>query len=260
MKSKILSVLLIFLILSLTACKPSENVVNDPLEDEGNHIDTSEFSLIKWVCNEADLYFYTLDFGATQIIGEYNRNGEKLRVVGMFSHMGVLDFGLYSKNGDVNEGINLPSALGYIYTEHTYENEIITCRVNAVEGIDLDEETLTFEKQSVAKTVKAEWKCDEIDMTMRSFNEVEGYYVGEIVIDEKKCNFMAFEVKNGHYRFHVENGVLNNLTDGTEPLIDMTLTEKDGKLVGSLSQFTISDSINFPYWDFENTTINFTKQ
>ncbi len=259
MKLKFLAFFLILTtILSLASCVPSKEAIEK--QESGEYIDTADYSGVKWVCREMDMYFYTLDFGNDSIIGEYKAEGESFRLLGNVESWGGLNFIFYAQDNQTESDVNIPGAKGFIYTEYVYENDTMVCTVVNEDGIDVKATTLTFDKNEVSKTVKDSWKCNEIDMKMSSFNEIQGYFKGEIVIDGQNCNFLAFEVVDGKYRFHIENGKINNLVGGTYPLIDMTVTEKDGNLVGTLSEYTLSDKINFPHWNFDNTTFTFTRQ
>ena len=255
MKLRFLSfALIIFTVISMVGCA-SSNEESD-LPEESLAIDISEVSGFKWVCREADMVFYTLDFGSTTVIGKYTKDGKDFRLVGKLDPYGMLDFGFYDSE-DVGSA---PVAHGFLYASYVYENDLMVCSVSGLDGIEFDKTALTFEKSEINKTVKETLKCNEVDMVMSSFNEIDGYYKGEIVIDGKTCGFMAYEVCSGQYRFHIENGKVNDLTEGVSPLIDITLTEKDGQLSGSVSNTTIEDKDSFPYWDFEKTSLSFNKQ
>ena len=249
-------VLIISLVMSMVGCASSGDGSN-PIE-ESQAVDLTEVSGAKWVCKEADILFYTLDFGSNAIVGKYAKDGKEFRLVGRLNSFGTLDFGLYDAESQVTT--TTPAAIGFIYSTVVYENDTMICSITGVDGIEFGATTLTFEKSDLRKTVKESFKCNEVGMTMSSFNEIDGYYKGEIDINGKTCGFMAFEVCGGLYRFHVENRNLNDMTEGVSPLIDMFLSEDNGQLKGSVRNSTIEDHASFPYWNFEKTELTFEKQ
>ena len=62
-------VLIISLVMSMVGCASSGDGSN-PIE-ESQAVDLTEVSGAKWVCKEADILFYTLDFGSNAIVGKY---------------------------------------------------------------------------------------------------------------------------------------------------------------------------------------------
>lgn len=260
------------ILLQMCACVPSQEYWSE--KENGHYPQTADFPYSKWSCQELNISINMLGNGERTMIGEYTIADTTYRVVAMFG-IAKLDFIFYSQT-EVSESIYVDQngcsyiaceqeKAGFLYTEYFYENETLNCTiVNAdLPAENVVPKKLTFKKEGqIAQMADSRWRCEEIDMYIESFCDIDGYYKGEIVLEGKICPVQAFEVGNGNlFVFSVENGIINNLKEGTSTeLIEMVLELKNGKLVGRITEDICVNPLHYPNWEYNEVTLSFVKE
>lgn len=241
-------------------------------KEQGLYIDTSGFPNTKWVCRELDICFYMLDYDERYMIGTYTVGNESYRVVAVFE-FDHLDFEIYSstqislseyaKGDDDISMVHCDRvSCGYICTNYIFKNKTIVCSLRNYQSVDGEAipTTLTFDNTGfIAQDVAMRWSAQELDMYLDSFRDISGYFRGEIVVNGEKCYVHAFEIGNNNYfMLSIENGKVNNLRPGTtSPLICMYFEMYENKIVAKISDEYFSNSVAFPYWEYNNAPITF---
>ncbi|MBO5418405.1 MAG: hypothetical protein J6A50_07400 [Clostridia bacterium] len=248
----LLCVLLVF-----CSCVPSQKFRKE--KKQGVLPDTSDFPDTKWTCGEVDMCFYMYDKEESLITGNYRVGDNDYRLVGGFE-FSSLSFDIYSEE----QVFPTDDPCGYVTTEYVYENGKLICSTVSFEGADGEDfpKTLTFEKSEMELKENDCWKAEGLAMSLTSFEDVDGYFKGEITIDGKVCFVQAIETGcDNYYRFFVENGEINNLrANTTSPLIDMVFEViDDNTVVARVAESFNNSPEAFPYWTFAETSITFRR-
>ena len=256
--------------LLLCSCVHSQKFLHD--KEQGKYPTAANFPNTKWICNEIDLWFYMFDYDESYMIGEYTVNDKTYRAVGTFEFK-ELDFDIYSDTkiteSKLDESVADKSVscervdAGFIYTNYLYENDKITCSVRNCGSVDGETipEVLTFENVgTIAESVANRWYSEELDMSLESFNDAEGYLRGEIMIDGNKCFVHALEIGNNNYfTLSIENGTINNLKSNTvSPFCRMYFEYTDNGIVAKVSEEVLSNAESFVYWEYDVRTVTFS--
>lgn len=258
--------------LTLVSCRPSPRFLRD--KALGKYPTTADFPNTKWVCKEIDLYFYMFDCSESYMIGEYTVNNVQYRVVGTFD-WGALNFDIYSdtvvSESTLSDKDNMDGLVnckrteaGFIYTEYLYENEIINCTIRNCQAVlgETIPDKLTFEKSgTVAQSPVERWYSEELDMYLESFDDVSGYFSGEIDVGGSKCLVHALEVGNNNYfMLTIENGVINTFKPRTTgPFVWMYFEHMEDSIIAKVSDEVITNSVAYPYWTYGTESVVFTK-
>lgn len=266
------SMVLIFAIASLCGCGPSRKYWK--MKEEGYYPTAKDFPSTRWVCREADMYFDMLEYDEDYWVGEYTVADKTYRVIAR-TEFSTLDFQFISSTNVSTSKYSDDSGsafvncetvdFGKIITDYVYEDGIITCEIknDSSDVWNYKGNTITFEKEKkIAQEKNERWYCQEIDMYLESYNDIDGYYKGVMTIDNKKCGIQAFEIGNdNYYMFSLENGVINNLREGTSSaLVCMFFEYEDGKIIGKITDKHISNSETYHYWTYKGTTLTFTRE
>lgn len=267
---KILCIPLCLCLLLLCACVPSREYLKK--KEQGYYPETEDFPLTKWACRELDLTINMLDNSERTMVGAYTVADTTYRVIARFdcnqmefdfySGTEVSDSGYKDKDGNPYATCQQQNA-GFLYAEYLYENGTINCSVfNAkVPGGQTIPEKLTFEKVgSIAQIPDKRWHCEEFDMSLISFRDIDGYYQGEIVLDGKTCPIQAYEIGDGnYYALSRENGIIDNLKAGSSSdLIEMIIQQKDDKLFCTVVDSIHINPYNYPDWEDTAATLTFS--
>ena len=256
--------ILLFAICFLSSCGPSLDF--QIKNAQGLYPDASDFPDTKWVCREVDMYFYMFDHGDSTMAGVYTVDGKEYRVT-----IGILyadmSFEFYSHT-DVSESLHKGgyvtcerNAVDFLATEYIYENGIITCKIRS-SGQNIwnyKGDTITFEKVgSIAEESGSTYYCEDLNMSLTKI--VDGYYKGEIVIDNISNYVHAIEVGNsGYYRLSIENGEINNLKKHTVyPFVNMVFEQAENKIIATVSDECLYP-IEYPYWKNDKVTFVFAE-
>lgn len=235
---------------------------------QGFYPDTSNFPDTKWICREVDMYFYMFDFGEPTMAGVYIVDGKEYRVIISF-FCAEMSFKFYSHT-DLSESLYKSGyvtcerqAVDFLYTEYIYENGIITCKIDTSEQNiwNYEGDTITFEKSgSISKEANSVYYCEELNMSITKV--VDGYYKGEIIIDNSANYIHAIEIGNSeYYRLSVENGKINNYSENTvSPFVYMFFEHSENKIIATVSDEHIFDPLQDSYWKTNKTTFEFIEQ
>lgn len=265
-------ILLCLCMLLFHGCGPSPSYLKG--KEQGLYPDTGDFPNTKWVCREIDLCFYMLDYAEDYMIGSYIVSGKSYRVVGIFAY-DRLNFEIYSttqiapselvSSEDGEPFVHCERiSCGSILTNYLYENGIIRCSLRnyqSVEGESIPS-TLTFEKtETIAQNCTERWYAQELDMYLDSFSDVDGYFRGEIIIDDQKCYVHAFEIGNNNFfMLSIENGKINNLLSQTSSsLVCMWFEMCEDKIIAKISDDFVLHPEIYPYWNYNGADITFSK-
>ena len=242
-------------------------------KEQGLYPTTADFPNTKWVCREIDLYFYMFDYGENTMIGEYIHNGVSYRVIAGFN-FSVLDFDIISSthvseseykiaNSQTSLIYCEPEYCGNINTEYIYKNETIICSVRNYYPVESESipSILTFDNVGIISQLPdTRWLCDELNMYIDSFCDTEGYYKGNITIDNKNLFIHAYEIGNsGYFEFAIQNGILNNFPkDTTSYLVSMYFEFYEDKIVAKITD-DVLDNLQNNYWPYQGDTLTFYK-
>lgn len=254
-----------FLCLFLSSCGPS--LEYQIMEAHGYYPTSQDLPNTRWVCHELNMYFDILDLGEDYMVGECVVDATKYRVVAWI-FFGEIEFDLYrtthvrASNFDAAFINCEPECVGSFLAEYIYEEGQIRCAVKgSTVGTWCSEGTLlTFSKENIIQQEPTmRWYCNELNMWLDYFPDRGEYYKGEIVIDGKICAIQAFEVgNNNYYKVSVENGIINKLKSGTSSTLFFVCFEnKNGELVGRITDDHLDNPESFPYWSYRGETITF---
>lgn len=265
-KKVIICVLLLFCFVFTSGCVPSTNFFDK--REQGMYPTTADFPNTKWICRELDMALNAFEL-AEFMVGSYKVNSESYHAVVSFEFEQI-EITFYS-SADVSKSENSnsivhcePIVCGYIYGTYFFDEETKTILCSISNSISVDEETipqeLTLEKVGVIQLEQEyRWHAQELDMYLDSFLGVDGYYRGEIILEEKKIYINAFEIIDNYYLFSIENGDWNNLKPGTvSPLIYMYFQIGNDKITARVCDKYLSEQHSFPYWRYEDMIITFT--
>ena len=253
--------LLLICVCALSGCGLSSKFLRE--KELGLYPTSVDFPYTKWVCQEIDLFFYTLGYGENYLIGSYEVNDVSYRVVANFE-VDELNFKFYfstdicpSKHSSIMVNCSCLSS-GFIYTKYSYDRDekTITCLLESYDAVAEESipDVLTFKNDGlVAQSPTQCWYAQEIDMYLYSYEDIDCYYRGEIVIGEEKCNIHALEIGNSNYfMLSIENGIVNNLkSKTTSQLIRMHFEILDDQIVARVSDEYLSNPQMFPYWVYD---------
>jgi len=267
---RIVSVILLLCFVFLCSCGPSLKF--QWLEKRGFYPTAKDFPNTKWVCREMDMSIYMFDYDESYMIGTCKIEDVSYRVVAWFFY-GSWTFELFSSTEILvsehsTSMVNCNRlSFGHIYTDYRFDkgtNTIVCSNVN-YDIINIKEETipqsLTFDKIGlIAQETNMRWYANEIDMYLDSFNDIDCFFRGEIVIDGKKCYIHALEVGNGAYfMLSIENGKVNNLLSGTtSELIYMSFEIKEDQIIAKVSDEYLTEPYRFGDWPYGDVIITFT--
>lgn len=237
--------------------------------EQGLYPDAGDFPNTKWRCREIDMDLYMFGYEEKYIIGTYTVSGNSYRVVATFI-FDRFDFEIYShtqvsksEHSDAMLHCNRVS-YGFISTKYLFDKDTgtIICSLLNYETANKENipETLTFEKVGdIAQERDKCWYAQNPGMYLYSFNDVEGYFSGEISIAGEGHYIHAFEIGNdGYYMVSIENGKVNNLRPGTtSPLICVYLEKRGEEIIATVSDEYITNAIMFPYWTHNDVIITF---
>jgi len=268
MRSKFLSIicLLILCCTFFNSCGPTLEFRHK--KAQGFYPDTSDFPDTKWVCREVDMYFYMFIYGDSEMAGIYTVDGKEYRVTINFFYA-EMSFEFYSHT-DVSKSIYESGYLSckrnkvdFLSTEYIYENCIITCKINnSDQNIwNYKGDTITFEKSgSIVEEVNSRYYCEELNMYIAKV--IDGYYKGEIIIDDVVYYIHAIEIGNGeYYRFSIEDIRTTNQDEKIiHPFISMFFEHSENKIITTVSDEYILAPLQYPHWKTDKTTFVFVEE
>ena len=250
-----------------TGCGPSIDFLYK--QKQGMFPTGMDFPNTRWVCRELDMVLNAFEY-SEDMIGIYEVNSESYRAVARFE-FAQIQISLYSytdvsKSEFSNSMVSCePILCGYICANYFFDKETETIVCSILNSMSVDTETipqeLTFKKDGVLQhKQELRWYAEELDMYLDSFVDVDGYFRGEIILDEKKHYVNAIEVgNNNYYVLSIENGKSNNLKPGTtSTLIYMYFKIEDDKIVATVCDGFLFYPEAFPYWLYGDMIITFT--
>ena len=233
------------------------------LEPYGYYPDTKDFPDTKWICKEVDMWFYMFADGEAWMVGEYTaQSGETYPLMAKFAYnycRTLLGFVFKLPNSDMTSDewvvFEGPSSVvgEYIYKDDVIIFEILEPKPSFWE---YEGKTLTFElAESIAQEPEARWRCQEVDMYIDSFSDIDDYYKGEIV------------GKNGYvYQIHAnlfpDQSYYTFFHDATGPakaFVNMKLELVDDSLVGTIEKLYNAQELEY-IWPYEMETVTFVKE
>lgn len=257
-------------ILCMQACVPSEEILR--MKEQGYFPTADDFPLTKWVCREADLYFYMLDDGAKYMIGEYNVGGTVYRTV-VGARLSHISFACCApgdtsisvsdhtdENGQAFAHTRLISQQS-IYAEYIYQNGVITCTIdNAIFSFQPGD-VLTFDNAgAIATKPEARWRCLELDMYLDSFYDAEHYFKGEIVLNGKRHTVQAYD-ERGCYEFIFNTHGVTSVSEAyTFPLINGVFAFEEDRIICTLTDDHLLYPMDYSYWDYPGAVLTFVKE
>lgn len=256
-------IIVLLLILPLSGCVPS--LKYQIMENFGYYPNQYEFPNTKWECREIDMHFCVLDYGENTLIGEYCNDGKTYRVVGSF-WFGTLDFGFYDSSSEDKTKASRPfdseKTVAAVYMDYIYKDGVIQCTVGGWQNFDSEVKTLTFEMAGeIGQEPEYRWRCDELDIYMDSFSDIDSYFKGKAVINGKTCGIQAFKITNdGYYRFTVKNEDLEDNLRGTSNLVNMYLDVQEDVIIAKVADDYLSDPQKYEYWNCDITTLTFKRE
>lgn len=263
--------LCLFSLLFLYGCGPSEEYIR--LERQGYFPTAIDFPLSKWVCREADLYFYMLGDKELEMMGKYTVNGETYDVRASVLYNRMV-FGFHSApeiaasdytDPDGNVFLKVSrNRVGDLSTYYRYENEIMTCKVFAARSdVYQKGDALTFERVGeIATQPEARWRCLELDLYLDSFSDAEDYFRGEIVLDGKRHTLQAYEAWGENYYCFSFNtrGVTSVSKAYSYDLFKGVFAFEEDRIVCTLTDDHLNSPKEYPYWTYPGAVLTFVKE
>lgn len=254
-------VILCLTLLFLTGCGIPRKYVK--MKEQGYLPDANDFPNTLWKCREIDLSFQMMDNGERYVVGTYTANGQSFHTVGKFGYWGI-GFSFYSTTTfsqseyqyDGEHFIHYDNKMcGFVNTDYIYENETINCTVVAFQDVgEPIPSELTFEKVGrVAQIPGARLTAKELDMYLDAYDDVNGYYKGEIVLDGKKCSVQAYEIGyGGLYQLSIQNGIVNNLKSTTSStLVFMKFESAETGMIAKITDDYLGQNGKlYPNWSY----------
>ena len=258
-KRLICAVLALFSLLSFAGCG-AQPLKYQILEPYGYYPDTKDFPDTKWVCKELDMWFYMFADGERWMVGEYTaQSGETYPLMATFAYnhcRTLLGFDFKLPNSDMTSDewvvFEGPSSVvgEYIYKDDVIIFEILEPKPSFWE---YEGKTLTFEMAgAIAQEPESRWRCQEVDMYIDSFSDIDDYYKGEIV----GKNGYVYQIHANlfphlsHYTFSHYNGIA---------FVSMQLELVDDRLIGTVVRFDNAQELEY-IWPYEMETVTFVRE
>lgn len=250
------SVICIVLLGALLGFGPSWKY--EMLERMGHYPKAQDFPNSRWECQELDMYLNIFDNGEEYITGKYTSNSTDYRVVASL-WMDKMTLSFYRSTATEDSPKNpvyvhcAQELYKEVYATYQYKDGVLACSFKDPGSANwLSEKgSLTFvQTGNIAQKPSEEWYCADLGMSLRTFEDVEGYYCGEMTITGEKRIVQAIEIGNGnYYAFSVGNAQhgLNKIT--TSHLVEMTLDRQGDVLIGRISDNVLANPRFFPYWE-----------
>lgn len=265
---------MLFIMMHFSACLFPEPLYIDDLKEKGMLPNSSDFPNTKWICREMDMYFCMLNYNEDTYVGECTISGKTYRVVAgsMDGYDDNMEIHLYSdttikessfsfKEGQEKLVVCVPQLIGVIHSTYYYKDGIIYCDVSLsnipVEG-GVPNRLTFYNSGSINQQPVNQWYAQELDMSLMSFEDTEGYYFeGEIVIDGRTKALYGYEVGNNNYfQFYY----LDSKENDTPPrfLVDAYIEFSDDSILMRLGTLRI-----YPYnhgdWPYQISAITLIK-
>lgn len=264
-----IALLLCISFVSLSSCIFSPGYVIN--QAAGLYPETEDFPYTKWTCREIDLSINMFGYAERTMTGTYRVDGTPYDVIANFS-FGAMEFWFYpSGNDSADSGFSRTeeNCCGSINTTYQYNKKEGTIVCSRFGGSPVKDETipetLTFENVGTfAQTPATRWIAEGVDgleMYLDSFDDINGYFRGKMVIDGKKNFIQAINVGDNDYELFVENGKINNSREGTtSPLINMTFEIGEDRILAKVYRPSDSDLTKYEYWTYGDITVTFKSQ
>ena len=240
---------------------PSDEFIR--MKEQGFYPDTADFPDTVWVCREVDMTIYMTAYEGG-MIGELKTDSGIYRVDAYFFYSRMC-FDFYSSTSVTINDYPLGYAelerieAGFLVTEYIYKDGVISCEIinSDTELWAYSGDTITFEQKcKISDTPISEWYCEELDLYLAKY--IDGYYKGEIIIDNIPHYIQAIEIGNGeYYTISIENGITNNLRENTlSPFVDMYFEYKGSEIVAYVSNDVNSNRLAYD-WQEEGSVFVF---
>ena len=121
--------------------------------------------------------------------------------------------------------------------------------------------TLTFEMAgAIAQEPEARWYCQEIDMYIDSFSDVDGYYKGEMVGENGYVYQIHANLFPGfsYYGFSYKS-TSSYAKAPAEALVAIQLELVDDRLVGKIVKYDNAQALDY-VWPYDVETVTFVRE
>ncbi len=195
-----------------------------------------EFEETKLICRELDMTFYVFNYNyvnATYTLDGTTYYGN----VSFYNRSLFFALSFYASDSE-------SSRLGTMHAAYHYDEKTDTVVLSHVrfreKGSETDSETfpenLTLERAgSIAQTPTARLSAEEIEMTLDSFSDIDGFYKGEVSFDGIRVPLIAVkDYETGRYVFHLEVVECDEIRWDRFRFPPMTFETFDGRIVATV--------------------------
>lgn len=246
----------------------------EKLREQGYYPSAEDYPNTVWQCVDQKMSFRIFSDGEDWMTGEFSDGTGNYRFVAIISGYNAdIVFTAYDSPQTTDsphydaDGVYFlhcePYVLGTLYAEYVFKDGKFVCTVNGGNLANYRSgDILVFEPMGkIVKDPVARYSCKEIDLWLEEFRGIEGYYSGEIMLDRKSVPIQALEIgNNDYYLISMQNGITNNLREGTSSRLAHWFIENDGTtLKVRISDGHLEEPLAYPEWDYEMAALTFTQ-
>ena len=253
-------VLFLFILFSLCGCG-MQPIRYQILEPYGYYPETEDFPDTKWVCKEVDMWFYMFDYGEPWMIGEYTVDGETYPFRARFNlHYMHTTLGFYFESPETN--ISFSESLDWegpssVTGDYIYKDDCLVFKISQSEASvwKYEGKTLTFEMEgTIANEPEARWRCQELDMYLDSFPDVENYYKGQLQMGDQTYDVSAIATPN-------DSNCLFKLAYKGDTVV-MRFERKGDRMIATIVACETNEFEKecWQYWNYEDETLTFVRE
>jgi len=266
----LLAVSCLLALLFLSGCGPGIYIFWHGVRvDRGDWPTPTDSPYSKWICRERDLYFCMWADDVRDATGEYRSGDTVWHIQGEPNSLwGCIRFTFNTADSrEVSEQTDengVPYAKlsrgkeALVAFDYLYQNGAMTCKVTESDHEDFQKgDTFTFDKAPISQTLRARFRCQEMDMWLDAFEATDDFYTGMIVIDGTAYHIRVLKCSDTDcytvYWYYPE-GQIQYIPAET------FITFQNQKMIWSLTDASPELPKDFPDGIFSRATLTFVEK